>query len=280
MLLDLHLHTTASDGQYTPSETIAMAKGKKLGIAAVTDHDTVSGISEAREKAAEIGLFFVPGIEISTQREEEIHILGYGIDESYPGLVDSCRVWEEDRLNRGSRICSFFQRRNIPLKLDEVKRIAGDGSMGRPHFARWLQEHGYVGDRREAFHRFLDTPEFHAETDRVKPAPEEAIALIHEAGGKAVLAHPGLLKITLQEQERLIAELAEQGLDGLECFYSRHSTGQTDIYLSLAERMRLWISCGSDFHGEKVKPVEMGMELSQEYVEKLVINVIDQKGME
>ncbi len=280
MLLDLHIHTTASDGQYTPSEIVEMAKQKKLYIIAVTDHDTVSGIAEAGEKAKELGILFVPGIEISTQKQEEIHILGYGIDETNPELVECCRVWEESRVGRGRRICAFFERRNIPVKLDEVKTIAGTGSMGRPHFARWLQEHGYVRGRKEAFERFLDTPEFHAETDRVKPTPEEAIAFIHRAGGKAVLAHPGLLRMNIDEQKKLVEALKDNGLDGVECFYSRHNTELTEYYLSLAERYNLKVSAGSDFHGEKVKPdVELGISIPKEKVmDKMIISI--QKGKE
>ncbi len=273
MLLDLHLHTSASDGQYTPSETVAMAKAKKLNLIAITDHDTVNGIVEAKEKATELGLNFISGIEISTQKKEEIHILGYEIDESNTELLEYCRVWEEGRLGRGGRICAFFEKRNIPINFEEVKTIAGTGSMGRPHFAQWLQEHGYVKERKDAFKKFLDTPEFHIETDRIKPSPDEAIELIHAAGGKAVLAHPGLLKMTLQEQKILIKELKAHGLDGIECFYSKHDTGQAATYLSLAERNCLKISCGSDFHGELVKPIEMGMRLGQEHIEKLVIDI-------
>lgn len=262
--LDLHIHTTASDGQYTPPEIINQAKTRNLVLVAITDHDTIDGIPEAKRQAAILGVNFIPGVEISTQDEEEIHILGYGIDETSSELKECCRRYTRSRLERGQRICDFFKRRGIFMKMEEVARIVGDGSMGRPHFAAWLQENGYVLSRREAFEKYLDTPEFHAETDRMKPTPEEAVRMIRQAGGKTVLAHPGLLKMPVQKQEYLISKLKPLGLDGVECFYSKHNREQTKHYLDLAEQYDMEISCGSDFHGEKIKPdVNLGMEFDR-----------------
>lgn len=271
MLLDLHIHTTASDGQYTPSEIVSMAIEKKISVIAITDHDTVSGIAEGRAKAQELGIRFIPGVEISTQEKEEIHILGYGIDETSPELNAMCREYAESRETRAQRICDFFQRRGILIDLEEIKEIAGPGIIARSHFARFLQNHGYVCTRKEAFDQYLDTPEFHEETDRVKPTPEEAIHLIHQAGGRAVLAHPGFLRKCLPEMEPFIAQLKETGLDGIECFYSKHTPRQAEDFLRFAKRYNLKISCGSDFHGEQVKPdVKLGMEIDKCYAEKLI----------
>jgi hypothetical protein len=249
-----------------------MAKNRGLAMIAITDHDTVSGIKEGRQRASEVGLEFVAGIEISTQDTEEVHILGYQIDEENEELRACCEKYEADRLNRGQRICEYFIRRNIPMPLEEIQVIAGGGSMGRPHFARWLQEHGYVSDRKEAFDKYLDTKEFHQETDREKPSPEEAIRLIHEAGGSAVLAHPGLLRMSLEEQESFVEILKNAGLDGIECFYSKHSWEQIQVYLNLAEKNNLKISCGSDFHGEQIKPdVSLGMKMEDGYADRFVV---------
>lgn len=272
--LDLHIHTTASDGQYTPSQIINRAKSANLAMSAVTDHDTVEGIPEAKQQAKILGVNFIPGVEISTQEEEEIHILGYGIDEIFPELVERCREYTWSRLDRGKRICDFFVRRGILMQLEEVAQIAGSGSMGRPHFAAWLQAHGYVSTRNEAFQKYLDTPEFHVETDRIKPTPQEAVELIQRSGGKAVLAHPGLLKMSARRQKTLIRGLKAAGLDGVECFYSKHTREQTEHYLSLADKYDLKITCGSDFHGEKVKPdVKLGMEFDTErYRKRLLFN--------
>lgn len=298
MKLDLHTHTTASDGQYTPSEIIMLARKKKLEYLAITDHDTVDGIAEAKAElsAGNIGkrdvsnygtgegfgdesgpenayrLQFIPGIEISTQLEEEIHILGFYIDENNDALQSKCKEFMDSRINRGQRICDFLRTKRVEITFPEVEAYAGQGSLGRPHFAQFLQEHGYVKSRQEAFERYLNTREFHEATDRIKPTPQEAIELIHRAGGVAVLAHPGLLKMGKRWQESLIKQLAEAGLDGMECFYHKHTQKQRNYYRRLAEDFRLGYSCGSDFHGEKVKPeVPFGMELDEQYVDKLVI---------
>jgi predicted metal-dependent phosphoesterase TrpH len=272
MKLDLHIHTTASDGQYTPGQVVEMCKELDLAYMAITDHDTVSGLEEGAERAAQLGIPFIPGIEISTQDSEEIHILGYYIDRENEALVKACREFEQSRSERGERICAFFHKKGIPLDLDEVREYAGEGSLGRPHFARWLLEHGYVKDRKYAFYRYLDTKDFHRETDRVKPSPIEAIELIHRAGGKAVLAHPGLLKMDYVRQVQLIKTLKANGLDGIEAIYRRHNDRQRAKYMALAEELQLKISCGSDFHGEKVKPdVKLGMEIAEADVEMVVI---------
>lgn len=269
--MDLHIHTTASDGQYTPAEIVAMAKQKGLSMISITDHDTVSGIAEGRTMADKAGIRFVSGIEISTELHEEIHVLGYGVDENSDILRQKCAQYERDRLDRGARICAYFERRNIPVDLEEVKTLAGSGSLGRPHFAQYLLEHGYVSSRQQAFNQYLTTREFHAETDRKKPTPQEAIELIHAAGGKAVLAHPGLMKLTESRQEQLITDLKQAGLDGLEAFYSKYSHHQENYYVKMAKRFDLAISCGSDYHGDKVKPETMlGMKFPEMYENRLV----------
>ena len=256
MKLDLHTHSTASDGQYSPAEMVQKAKDAELELYALTDHDTVAGQKEAIAKAQELGVNYIPGIEISTQEGEEIHILGLYIDPKF----------EEDRRNRGKKIVAFLQEKGIDISLEEVQKIAGKGSLGRPHFAEFLLEHGYVHSKKEAFARYLNTQEFRRKAERIKPSPAEAIELIHQAGGKAVLAHPGLLKMGKQWQEELITKLAVTGLDGMECFYQKHTFMQTKFYLNLAREHHLAITCGSDFHGEKVKPnVPFGMELDEKY---------------
>lgn len=262
MIIDLHTHSTASDGQYTPTELVHLAKEKGIELFALTDHDTVEGIREARIAAQEEQLPFIAGIEISTRKEEEIHMVGLGIDETNPTLTAATQRYMEDRLNRGIVITRYLRSIGVCVDYEEVKAMAGEGSVGRPHFAQYLMEHGYVHSRQEAFDRYINTPSFHKETDRVLPLPEEAIQLIHEAGGKAILAHPGLLKMGKRWQEDLLYQLKAAGLDGIEVYYSKHSKAQIKYYLSLAKKYDLMISAGSDFHGEKVKPdVLIGVKL-------------------
>ena len=271
MKLDLHTHSTVSDGQYTPSELVEMAKKNELKMYALTDHDTIAGIEEARRRAGELGVNFISGIEISTHKGEEIHMLGLFIDEQCSDLINACQAYQERRIGRGERICAFLKEKGIEISKEELREIEGKASLGRPHFAKILQERGIVKTRQEAFGRYLDTAEFHRKTDGQKPAPEEAIEIIHRAGGLAVLAHPGLLKMGKRWQESLIKGLKEAGLDGIESFYNKHTYMQKKYYRKLAEENGLMISCGSDFHGEKVKPnVNFGMELADEYVQMLV----------
>ena len=261
--IDLHTHTTASDGQYSPAEVVKMAKEKNIELLAITDHDTISGLDEAIAAAKELDLNFIPGIEISTHKGVEIHMLGYGVDPHNPTLLEKCVEYEESRSGRAGKICDYLNRLGIPVDLDEVRAYAGEGSIGRPHFAQWLQEHGIVRSRREAFERFLTTPRFLAETERVKPSPEEAIALIHEAGGIAVLAHPGLIKFGKKNLELLIKGFKEAGLDGVECIYSKHEKKQEEFFIRMAKKYELDITAGSDYHGDKVKPeIGLGMKVA------------------
>lgn len=261
MRVDLHTHSTASDGQYHPRELVKMAKEHNLSLYALTDHDTIDGIAEARLAALQYDVNFIPGIEISTQLGEEIHILGLRIDETTPALIQACEEYKKSRLSRGQRIIDYLNSLGIPITRNDLPE-KNDGSLGRPHFAQYLQQNGFVRTRQEAFDRYLNTPAFHAATDRKKPTPQEAISLIHSAGGKAFLAHPGLLKMGKRWQESLIAELREAGLDGLEVYYFKHTKNQVAFYRRLAIQNHLLCSCGSDFHGESVKPdVPFGMEI-------------------
>ncbi len=262
-MIDLHTHTVYSDGQYTPFRLMEKAKSIGCNLIAITDHDTVAGIAEGRKAAEEFGIKFVSGIEISTQEQEEVHILGYEIDETNTTLRRCCQEFAENRAKRAELICEFFARRGMDIPLDEIQRIAGGEIIGRPHFAAYLKTHGYVTSIKEAFSRYLDTHAFHQEVERKKPTPKEAVALIHSAGGKAVLAHPGLLKRSFAEVDVFVAGLKQAGLDGIECIYSKHTPSQTEKFLALAEKYQLKTGCGSDFHGEQVKPdVELGMSWS------------------
>lgn len=277
MKIDLHTHSTASDGQYTPIELVQKAVSCNMKLFAVTDHDTVQGLVDAEKYAKAKSLPYVSGVEISTQDLEEIHILGYGIDCNNKFLLDACATWQNARLNRGEVIKAYLHTKGIDINLDEVKSYAVNRSLGRPHFAQYLQNHGIVQTRKEAFDLYLDTEEFREATDRKKPSTEEAIKLIHGADGKAVLAHPGIYKMSEIQLDDLIKRLVDIGIDGIECFYSKHNIEQTNKYLEYISKYNLKTSCGSDFHGEKVKPdVLFGMDFDYEkYGNRLIVN---QKG--
>ncbi len=274
MRIDLHTHSSASDGQYSPTELIDIACGERIELLALTDHDTVDGISDASMAAGKSGIAFVPGIEISTQDIVEIHILGYGIDVTNQALLCACKEWRNARVNRGKLIKKYLNTKGISIDLAEVMTYARGQSLGRPHFAQYLQAYGIVKTRKEAFDKYLDTEEFKIATDRRKPSLQMAVELIHGAGGKALLAHPGIYRLTEEELDDLVFRLVEMGIDGVECFYSRHGKTQTEKYLSYIKKYELKTGCGSDFHGEKVKPeIGIGMEFDdRKYGSHLIVD--------
>jgi hypothetical protein len=252
-MVDLHIHTTASDGQYSPAAIVEMAKEKQLSLIAITDHDTVSGVAEGASAARNAGIGFIPGIEISVKGNRELHILGYNIDPLNSALLLLCEEFAENRRQRGPRILEYLRGYDIHLDLDQVQIYTGGGLLGRPHFAQALVAAGYVKTTREAFDKYLGTPEFQ-KVERPKPTPKEGIKAILGAGGTAVLAHPVQIGLPEPELERLIKEFTGYGLGGVECYYSEHTPEMTEFYLSLARKYGLCVTGGSDYHGDKVKP--------------------------
>ena len=257
-LLDLHIHTSASDGQYSPAETVRLAAQKGAACIAITDHDTVAGLDEALRAANETGIECIPGIEISVQGNRELHILGYYIDYAHPGLTEACDNFIRLREQRGSRIFAWLSQKGVTLTGEQVLRHVLHGVVGRPHFARAMVEAGYVSSVQEAFDRYLGTPEFNS-VERAKPTAREGLQMILDAGGIPVLAHPALLKLDDDNLEALISGLADAGLKGLECYYSKHTPAEVRQYLGYAEKFGLLTTAGSDFHGENNKPgVDIG----------------------
>lgn len=263
-MIDLHMHTTCSDGQYSPEETICMAHAAGVTTVAVTDHDTVFGIADAAKAAEKYSMTFFSGIEISVQGNNELHILGYGIDPENPSLLQFCAKHAADRKERCGKMLAYLQKCGIDITLEDVWRCNNGRTTGRPHFARTLVEMGYANSIQDAFDRYLTTPEFYACVERPKPQPEDGIRVIREAGGVAVLAHPHQLKLDEISLEALLQQLKEMGLQGIEAYYSRHTQEQTKTYLQLAQKHHLLYTCGSDFHGSAVKPdIALGSGINQ-----------------
>lgn len=254
MKADLHTHSTASDGQYSPRELVGLAKARGLEVLALTDHDTLDGLAEAERAGAELGVRVVRGIEFSAREYHTFHILGYGFSLDDGPLTTLCRQMKQGRDQRGPRLAAFLREKGMDISLDEVSEIAGGKILARPHFAQAMVRRGYVASVREAFDRFLDTEEFHQRVERKKPLAEECLAVIHAAGGVASLAHPYQIGLDDDALDELVGRLAGCGLDAVECYYSKHSMEQQAFYLHLAEKYRLHFTGGSDFHGEKVKP--------------------------
>jgi len=246
--IDLHTHTTHSDGSDTPEELVGKAARAGAIALAITDHDTVSGLAEGRSAAQQLGVEFVDGIEISAEYSPgTMHLLGYCIDGPViePDLIEL----KDARDRRNPQIASRLQELGLDIPYEEVQAIAGGEMVGRPHFARLMVEKGYVHSIQDAFNAFLakGAPAY---VEKLRLSPEAAIDLIHRAGGVAVLAHPYQLKLpSFDAVHRLIAELAGLGLDGVEAIYSRHSTAERSTYAEIARRHELLVTGGSDYHG-------------------------------
>lgn len=254
MIADLHTHSTASDGQYTPSELVRLAKEQGIDLLALTDHDTTDGLAELVQTGAKQGLQVIRGIELSAREYPTFHLLGYGIDPDAPTLSALCREMKAGRDARSERIINFLREQGVDIPLAEVEELAGGNIIGRPHFAQVLTRHGYVADNREAFNRYLDTEEFRSRVERPKPFARTCVEAIKAAGGKASLAHPYQIGVDNGTLERIVQELCGWGLDAIECYYPRHTSEQRSFYLHLTQKYQLHITGGSDFHGEAVKP--------------------------
>jgi predicted metal-dependent phosphoesterase TrpH len=257
-LIDLHLHTNRSDGQYSPRALVRLAAKKGVSLMAITDHDTIDGIAEGAAEARDAGIDFIPGVEISVKGNREMHILGYCIDHKNPELRRMNAEFVRLRGLREERIHAYLRKKGVHLSRAGVRAYTRGGVVGRPHFARALVEAGYAADFKDAFVKYLSTPDFYA-IERPKPTPKAGIDVIRAAGGVAVLAHPISLRLPTQDLDALLADLVRDGLRGLECYYSSHGPELTKIYLSLAQKHGLVVTGGSDFHGERVKQdVEIG----------------------
>ena len=249
-IIDLHSHTTHSDGSATPPELLAEARAAGASAIAITDHDTVAGLSAGREAAAHLGIEFIDGIEISAEYSPgTMHILGYFINAESASFNATLVDLREARERRNPQIAERLQALGFDIAYEDVERLAGNTVVGRPHFARLLVERGYAESIQDAFNRFLGKGAA-AYVEKARLSPAASIALIHDAGGVAVLAHPYQLKLASQEEvERMIVELAALGLDGIEAIYSRHSEDERRAYAEMARRHGLLVTGGSDYHG-------------------------------
>ncbi|HET9038327.1 MAG TPA: PHP domain-containing protein [Myxococcaceae bacterium] len=249
-MIDLHSHTTASDGEHLPEELLALARAAGVKTLAVTDHDTVKGHGRAQAAAEAQGIRLVPGIEVSSEVEgREVHILGHFVDPTEPGLAGFSDRLGDERAERMGRMVAQMNRLGFPVTLQEVERIAAGAHLGRPHLALALVERGYVTSTREAFDRFLGDgkPGY---VDRFRVSAEGAISMLHRAGGTATLAHPGSSKVLPHTLKRL----AKAGLDGLEIFHPDHVPSQREAFLRQADALGLVPTAGSDYHGPRVTP--------------------------
>lgn len=243
-MIDLHLHSTTSDGTLTPEQIVEKALALRLQAIALTDHDSVAGIEPALAAAQDTELLILPAVEISTDwRDTEVHILGYFLDYHHPDLLGRLAAIREVRLGRAREMVAKLQDLGVPLSYDEVGEYANGESVGRPHVAAALLAQGHVKSQQAAFHRYLGRGK-PAYVPRYKLTPQEGIELIHRCHGLAVLAHPGLVK-----SDSLVEELIGQGFEGLEVYHTAHWPASAQKYSDLAQKYGLLITGGSDSHG-------------------------------
>ena len=259
MHIDLHIHTTASDGSLTPSQVVCYAKEKGLKAIAITDHDTIHGNEEAIKEGISKGIEVIPGVEISVDYSPgTMHMLGYFITTEDPILNEKLTLLQDSRADRNPRIIEKLNKLGLSLTYDEVVQVSGGGQVGRPHMAQVLMEKGYTKSIKEAFDKYLGkgAPAY---LDKFRLSAVDAITMITDAGGIPVLAHPFTLHLkSSDELDALVRNLVNQGLQGLEVYYSEHNERTTSSYKLLAKRYNLAITGGSDFHGKNIKGIDLG----------------------
>jgi predicted metal-dependent phosphoesterase TrpH len=282
--VDLHSHSTASDGTLAPAEVAKLALRAGLSGWALTDHDTIGGVAEAAEESAKLGIDFLPGIEISAEfpHPGTMHILGYGIDPQSPTLHDLTRQLIEGRDNRNPKIVKKLQELGVAITMEEVENEAGGTVVGRPPIAAILHRKGYVTSIKNAFNEYL-APGGAAYFDKERLTPRRALEMIIDSGGIPVLAHPIQLRLESDEKfDSVIRELIDLGLAGLEVMHSDHGDIQVEKYSKLADRYGLIKTGGSDFHGTNKFRIKLGTannrRVPREFFETLRERVASRKG--
>jgi len=259
-LIDLHLHSTYSDGTNTPEELVALAAEAGLAAAVLTDHDTMEGTPRFLAAARAAGLRSLAGMEISADvPHRTVHLLAYGCDPSESRLAAALARVRDGRAERNARILEKLAKLGCPVTMDEVRAEAGNAEVvGRPHIAAALVRRGFAEDRVDAFRRFLGrgAPAY---AERFRLSPEEALSLVAGAGGVVSLAHPASTGYNPAELRRFVGRLAEHGLAGIECLYTGYLPNQVEEYVGLAREFGLLVTGGTDYHGDNKPGIRIGV---------------------
>ena len=257
-MIDLHVHSTFSDGSFTPEELIHEAVRVGLSAIALTDHDTTAGVPRLTAAATSTSVRAIAGVEISADvKSGTMHMLGYMIDPGNQTLIDRLKWLREGRETRNAEILEKLNRLGFGLTWEEVSAFAEEDVVGRPHFAQALLARNLVKDKNEAFDKYLGKGK-PAYADRRRMTPENSIQLIRGAGGVAVLAHPFTLNLSAEALKKQVSELRDCGLGGIEVFYSEHTPQMVSQYLNLAKELGLVATGGSDFHGAMNPDIKLG----------------------
>ena len=256
--IDLHIHTTASDGTDLPSEAVAKARSLGLEAIALTDHDTAAGVAEAAAAGEGLGVEVVPGIEVSSDyRDNNIHILGYFIDPEAPALRAVLEWIRTERIARNEYVVDRLADDGFDISVEELHSLYPEAVLGRPHMAELLMKKGYVSSVQEGFDKYLgEGGKYYMPKRRISMA--RAVETVLASGGLAVLAHPLQYRYPLHEVEEMILYAQSLGVTALECYYSEHSPGDERWLLAQADRLGLGVSGGSDYHGTRKSRISMG----------------------
>lgn len=276
--IDLHVHSTASDGTLSPRELAIHAKENGLMAIALTDHDTISGVQECICVGKEIDLQVIPGIELAAQYlNHEIHILGYNIDITSDILNNKLKFLIQSRTDRNYIILERLNALGLHITYDDLFADSDSQTVvTRSHFARALTRNGYTTSNKEAFEKYL-TPGKPAYVKRMRFTPSECISLIHDAGGIASLAHPTLYGMNHTETKNMIKELSKLGLDAIEAYYSTYTEAETTSFEQLCKNLDLIPTGGSDFHGEIKPNLKIGIGYGNTVVPAHLLHAINER---
>ena len=241
--IDLHMHTTYSDGHYTPFELIKLVKSRDIDIISITDHDSVNALEEAISIGKDFGIEVIPGVELSTDVEDkEVHLLGYFLDINNAELKKYLSFFRDERYQRALRMVKKLQTLNFEISIDDVLEVASGSAIGRPHVAIAMMRKGIVSEYYEAFQKYLRDGALAYER-KIHVSPQSALKIISDAGGLSFIAHPGHLK------ESILMSLINSGIDGIEVTHPSHNSYQQKFYRGIVNQYCLLESGGSDFHG-------------------------------
>lgn len=276
-MIDLHTHSTESDGTLTPAELMQLAADIGLSAIALTDHDTVSGLNKAKPVAEQLRLELVPGIELSTDYNgTEVHMLGFYIDNTNPSFLTKLQEFINSRDIRNEKMAFLLQKEGFDITLEKLYQEYSGSVITRAHFARYLTEHGFVKDRNTVFRKYLGD-NCRCYVPREKISPFEAIDLIRLGGGLSFFAHPVLCHMNHDRLRFFVKDLKEAGLTGMEAIYSMNTPGDERNMKKLAEEFDLLISGGSDFHGENKPHIHLGTGKGNLHIPENILDDIKRK---
>ncbi|MBR4893563.1 MAG: PHP domain-containing protein [Clostridia bacterium] len=269
--IDLHTHSTCSDGSFTPKEIIAHADEIGLYAVALTDHDNIDGILEAKKEALKRDIIFIPGIEISCDFSSELHIVGLNIDCESEKLVNLTNKFKEDRKKRNINTIKRLNDAGIDINLEEAEKYSTGNALGRAHIAKVMVDKGYASSVKDAFKKYLGKGKI-GYSNEFRISYKDAISVIKESGGVAILAHCHYLNMNEDEFIEFIKELKSYGLNGLEGYYTEYTKEQSDFYISVCKKLDLIISGGSDFHGDMKPDIKLGKGFGNLKVPKCLLD--------